>query len=230
MSGTKARTESFSFRDVAIGSLVLVVGLFFIFVVLSLLYEGTFTLVSNHDSIGLTVSGFVVFSTAVIGVGGSYYIYRRRRQDTEQRLCQAVFAEIALVGDQIYAEVRDMTVSQLDSELYVPDESPIVLNAYRNNAGEIGRLSQDEVEKLTSFYTLATIVRPRIERVIQRDDVEAVEVSRLRTRLIKLFNRRNAAIEAMKQELSRPPVEVKHEAEIEEGDDLEELVESLGDR
>lgn len=203
-----------SFRAVAVGLLLLVIGYLLAVVV----------------SFDLTASDFVVFSTALVGVLGSYSVYRRRRRDATQRLRQSLFAELSLVGDQVYAEIRDMTVNRLGSELYVPDESPIVTNVYRNNAGELGRLTDEEVEKLASFYTLASIVRPRVERMIESDEVDAVEVARLRRRLVELYERRNDALDAMRRELLQPPVDVEYETDIEGGDDVEQLAESLGVR
>lgn len=168
-----------------------------------------------------------ILSGAVVGVSGSYYLYWRRRRDARDRLRAAIFAELALVGDEIYEEIRDMTVTELGTELYVPDESPIVVTVYENNAGEIGRLSEREIEELTSFYTFASIVEPRMERMTAESDVTEIEVVLLRRRLIELFNRKNSALEALAGELDDTPVDVEHEGDIERGDVVEEVADSL---
>lgn len=225
----KESSDTFSMRDVSAGKLYLLAGLLFVSVVLAGFHGEVLALASTEGTIEISASDFVVFSTAVVGVLGSYSLYRRRRRDATEHLRQALFAEVALVGDQIYAEIQDITVNQLGNELYVPDETPIVLSAYQNNAGEIGRLSGTEVEKLTAFYTLASIVSHRVERLVGQDEVDAIEVTRLRRRFVELFNRRNEALEAMQREISHQSVEVKYR-DVEEVDEVEELAEMLGIR
>lgn len=214
-------------RGITVPSAGVRLGVAGLVVAIALAVVGPAILPDHSGWSAISVRDGVILSGAVIGVSGSYYRYWRRRRDARDRLRAAIFAELALVGDELYEEIRDMTVTELGTELYVPDESPIVMTVYENNAGEIGRLSEREIEELTSFYTFASIVEPRMERVIAERDVTEIEVVLLRRRLIELFNRKNSALEALAGELDDAPVDVEHEADVERGDVVEEVAGSL---
>lgn len=227
---TSERTDRDVRRDsrppvsLCVGLAILTLGLLLTFVVPVLVttYE-----VAYLD--GVTVRDIVIFASAIIGVTGSYHLYRQRQQDEQRRLRLAIFAELALIGDKLYDEIRDMAVTEVidDVEPYVPDEIPIVVTVYENNAGELGRLTGDEIEHLTSFYTLAAVLHPRLEAVIQQTDVDPIDVPILRGRMTELYNRRNAAIRELQANLDDVPVEVEHLEDIEKRDKLEELADSL---
>lgn len=157
----------------------------------------------------------VVLLAALVGVGGGYLLYRKQGADTAEKLRYALHAEVGKMGDQIYTEASQMKSAELTEDPYLPEESPIVPTVYRNNAGELGRLTKDEVEALTSFYTAAELLDERLGRALGADDLSSVEALYLRAKLVELNNLNNATLDALEDELDGEPVDVDHRGRLE---------------
>lgn len=158
----------------------------------------------------LTVADVLVLIAAALGVGGSFQLYRRRRADEADRLRHALCAEVATTGDEIYETAAQMKGAELTDQPYLPEESPVVMTAYENNAGELGRLTAPEIDVLTTFYTAAALVDDRLRRAFENHDPSAVESLYLRAKLVELNNLNNAALDALAAEIDDPPVDVEH--------------------
>ncbi|QLG62247.1 hypothetical protein [Halorarum salinum] len=94
-----------------------------------------------------TILGFVVGSLigAVATSVGSYVVLRRRRRAAVKRLRLAFETELAALS-----YVEELSEAGRYEELAASVEDPVV---YETNAGEIGRLTDEEVEALVTFYT-----------------------------------------------------------------------------
>lgn len=94
-----------------------------------------------------TILGFVVGSLigAVATSVGSYVVLRRRRRAAVERLRTAFETELAALS-----YVEELSEAGRYEELAASVEDPVV---YETNAGEIGRLTAEEVEALVTFYT-----------------------------------------------------------------------------
>ncbi|WP_313695112.1 hypothetical protein [Halorarum halobium] len=93
------------------------------------------------------LAGFVVGSLigAVATIAGSYFLFVRRRRAAVERLRLAFETELAALS-----YVEELSEAGRYEELAATVEEPVV---YETNAGEIGRLSDAEVEALVTFYT-----------------------------------------------------------------------------
>lgn len=163
----------------------------------------------------LSFRDLVILTAAIVGVGGSYLLYRKRRLDTAANLRHALYAEVGTMGDQIHTQAIQMKSAELTTDPYLPEESPVVPTVYRNNAGELGRLTTDEIEALASFYTAAELVDERLGRAIASEGISRAEALYLRAKLVELNNLNNAALDALEAELDCEPVGVDHRARLE---------------
>lgn len=91
--------------------------------------------------------GFVVGSLigAVATIAGSYFLFWRRRSAAVQRLRLAFETELAALS-----YVEELSEAERYEDLTATVENPVI---YETNAGEIGRLTDDEVAALVTFYT-----------------------------------------------------------------------------
>lgn len=163
----------------------------------------------------LSFRDVIILTAAVVGVGGSYLLYWKRRSDTADKLRYALYAEVGMMGDKIYTQAIQMKSAELTTDPYLPEESPVVPTVYRNNAGELGRLTTDEIEALASFYTAAELVDERLGRAIASEGISRVEALYLRAKLVELNNLNNAALDALEAKLGDEPIEVDHKAGLE---------------
>lgn len=82
---------------------------------------------------------------AIATIAGSYFLYWRRRRAAVAHLRQAFETELSALS-----YVDEMADSGDYEQLTQTVEKPVV---YESNAGDVGRLSGDEVEALVAFYT-----------------------------------------------------------------------------
>lgn len=178
----------------------------------------------------VTMADLVVLLAAIVGVGGSFLLYRVRRIHEADRLRNALYAEVGKIGDEIFEVALRMESAKLVGEPYLPEESPIVVTAYENNAGELGRLTPGEIESLASFYTAAVLVDERLQPAMRSDDPSMIESLYLRTRLIELNNLNNAALDAIEARLDDVPLSVEYRMDLAgpEWVTIEEIREELG--
>lgn len=164
---------------------------------------------------GVGVRSAILLFTAVIGVGGSFLLYLKRRRDARRRLRYALLAEIGKTGDRIYRDALRLKGTELTQSPTAPEESPIVTTAYEANAGEIGRLTDDEIQAITSFYTTAQQVDDRLDRAIGSESMSPAGSIYLRARLIELNNASNTAINEIERELGDTEIDIRHRTDLE---------------
>lgn len=103
-----------------------------------------------------------ILLAAFVGLGGSLYLYRRRREDLRSRLRLAFLVEME--------ETRKFTeaLEELEDPAMV-DPEYIPTTMYEENASELGTLSAEEVKALTRFYSMAIMLKEQIRRVKRGD-------------------------------------------------------------
>lgn len=142
---------------------------------------------------------FVVVG-AIITALVTLALYWKRQRDAADRLRRAVVAELVEVGDTVYADIQVLDPRVPPAEL--PDDSPIVTTVFENNAGELGRLSTTETERITTYYTTAVHVHRKLTRLCEADEVTSEQVRYLHRDLVELNNRRNEALDAIGAQFS----------------------------
>ena len=167
------------------------------------------------EFVTITLGDLAIALSAVIGVYGSYALYKRRRRDTADQLRRALFAEMGQMGDQIYREAVQMKGSELVKSPSCPEESPITTTVYDTNAGELGRLTKHEIEATTSFYTKAKLVDRRIRRAVTEAEQSAIPLVYIRALLVELNNLNNDALDSVEANLEEVPVEVDRRSDLE---------------
>ena len=174
---------------------------------------------TQADFFTITLGDIAIALSAVITVIGSYWLYTRRKNDAADRLRHALFGEIGKMGDQIYDETIQMRSNELTEDPYRPEESPIITNVYDNNARELGRLTNNEIDSIISFYTKAKLVDDRLQRAINESEESAIKLIYIRSALVDLNNLRYDALASIENELERLPVEIEHRTRLEGGGD-----------
>ena len=147
--------------------------------------------------------------SAFITVAGSYVLYWKRQNDRNDRLRNALYAEMVKSGDRIYKTTREMKTRELTEEAYLPEESLIVTTVFDNNADDLGGLTDDEVRAVVNLYTKTKPVHRRLQRAIKDAEVSSVELIYIRASLVDLNNLRNEALHQIENKIEQP-VEPNH--------------------
>ncbi|QAU11661.1 hypothetical protein EKH57_02155 [Halorubrum sp. BOL3-1] len=85
-----------------------------------------------------------IFIPAIIGVFGTFYLYKKRRTDQQKSLRQSFLAELREVQLLQQWPIEDRTTPKVR----------FASNAiYENNAGDLSLLDDDEIEALVRYYT-----------------------------------------------------------------------------
>ena len=100
------------------------------------------------------LGNLLILIAAIIGVGGSYWIYRIRRNDTKRKTRRILKNEMESMW------FFDDWQNRMNS---APANQVAVTSAYRSNAGNIGLLTDEEIEYITQFYTSAESLNHAIE-------------------------------------------------------------------
>jgi len=158
------------------------------------------------DFLTVTLGDIVIGLSAFITVGGSYQLYSQRQRDRNDRLRNALYAEMVKSGDRIYKTAREMKTKELTEESYLPEESPVVTTVFDSNADDLGGLTDDEVRAVVNFYTKAKPVHRRLQRAIDDTDVSSVELVYIRASLVDLNNLRNEALSQIENEIQKPMI------------------------
>ena len=176
------------------------------------------------DFLTVTLGDIVIALSAFVTVGGSYRLYSQRQRDRNDRLRNALYAEMVKSGDRIYKTAREMKTKELTEETYLPEESPVVTTVSDSNAADLGGLTDDEVTAVVNFYTKAKPVHRRLQRAIGDTEVSAVELLYIRASLVDLNNLRNEALSQIEREIEQP-TKPKHREELTGGGEptLEEI-------
>lgn len=148
---------------------------------------------SNGVISPFSIDNLVLLVTAVIGLVGSYTIYRLRLRTRRRRLRKALRGEIKAMAPGVYEKARIMAAEDRDTDLYIPAD-PTIMAVFSNNSGEIGLLSDDELEEVIELYGTAAAVRQRIDNLSTMQDPNKSAVLQLRTELIQLNNTKNLAL------------------------------------
>lgn len=152
------------------------------------------TMQNTNQIIGpISVDNLIILATAVIGLLGSYTIYRLRLRTRRRRLRKALRGEIESMAPGVHEKARIMAAEDRDSDLYVPP-NPVTATVFQNNSGELGLLSDQEVEKITAMYSRGSVVKQLVEHLDDQDDPRREMVLQLRTDLIKFNNSMNEAL------------------------------------
>lgn len=146
------------------------------------------------------IDNLVLLATAIIGLVGSYIIYRLRLRTRRRRLRKALRGEIRAMAPSIYEKARIMASEDRDSDFYIPTD-PTVMTVFSNNSGEIGLLSDDEVEKVTRFYSNAAVVSQRIQNLNAVENPHKASVLQLREDLVQLNNSKNFTLSELENSL-----------------------------
>lgn len=104
------------------------------------------------------IGNLLLLLGAVIGVGGSYWVHLRRLENRKKATRTALKAELSSMT------FLDRWIDDMDA---IPQQRVLVTSAYEANAEYIGLLTDEEVEKITSFYSQAILINDMVE--INRD-------------------------------------------------------------
>jgi hypothetical protein len=146
------------------------------------------------------IDNLVLLATAIIGLTGSYVIYRLRLRTRRRRLRKALRGEIKAMAPSIYEKARIMSAEDRDSDFYLPTD-PTIMTVFSNTSGEIGLLSDDEVEEITDFYSKAAVVSQRIQNLNAIEDPNKASILQLREDLVRLNNTKNVALSELERAL-----------------------------
>jgi hypothetical protein len=146
------------------------------------------------------IDNLVLLGTAVIGLAGSYVIYRLRLRTRRRRLRKALRGELKAMAPSIHEKARIMAAEDRDSDFYIPTD-PTISTVFSNNPEEIGLLSDDEVVKLTDFYSKAAAVSQRIQNLNAVENPNKASVLQLREELIHINNSKNIALSELENNL-----------------------------
>lgn len=110
------------------------------------------------------VGNLFVLLAAIIGVGGSYLIYQKRRKDEVKNLKSALKAEIDQMSylgqlpEDWASEGYVPREKKIPTELVPPPEH-ISTTVYEENASELGYLSAEETQKIVEFYGMISYIK-----------------------------------------------------------------------
>ena len=152
------------------------------------------------------VGNLLLLIAAIIGVGGSYYIYRSRMQGKKHAARRALKSEL---------ELMTVLTQWIENDEGVPQQCILPTAAYKAHLENIGLLTDQEAEKLTSFYSQAIILDDVIKHnrdIIIQSSLRTHTVDRgkkereqvIAQRLDHLAIGRWQAIQLLKKHLNEP--------------------------
>jgi hypothetical protein len=109
----------------------------------------------------------VLLVAAVIGVGGNFWLWRRKRKHRRETLRVALLSEIVSMQPAIKRLDHQDPSEEITPEFFLSN------NVYDGNAAEIGSLTEEEVASLVEFYTQASKLQAVAKREPGRVFVEA---------------------------------------------------------
>lgn len=115
-----------------------------------------------------------VLLAALLGVGGSYAVYRKRRRDEIKNLRSALKAEIEQMSyiGQLPEDWKSAgsvpRENKIPTELIPPPEH-ISTTVYEENASELGYLSPKETQKIVEFYGMIFYLKSLIALIRDED-------------------------------------------------------------
>jgi hypothetical protein len=138
------------------------------------------------------VRNLFVLLAALIGVGGSYVVYRMRRRAEITNLRSALKAEIEQMSylGQLpedwesagYTPQENMIPAEL-----VPPPEHISTTVYEENASELGYLSAEETEKIVEFYGMISYIKS-LRILIRNEDPDSMHPHEALFGLLKKYS------------------------------------------
>lgn len=100
---------------------------------------------------------------SLVGVGGSYWLYRKKQADLRDNTRQALLSEIE---QSTYFDSWDGDVSE------IPMQKVVFNSAYKGHMDNIGLLTNKEVNSVVNYYSQAEILQEQV--LFHRDSVREV--------------------------------------------------------
>jgi hypothetical protein len=152
------------------------------------------------------VGNLLILIAAIVGVGGSYYIYHIRLENRKKSARRALKSEL---------ESMTFFTQWIEKSESIPQHSITTTMAYESHIETIGLLNDAEIDKLTTFYSSAVhidkILESNREIILQSGLVHnAVDMEReyredvIASRLDRLAVWRWQALQILKKNMGEP--------------------------
>lgn len=124
------------------------------------------------------IGNLFVLLAALIGVGGSYAVYRKRRRDEAKNLRSALKAEIEQMSylEQLPDDWESAGYAPRENEIppeLVPPPEHISTTVYEENASKLGYLPAEETQRIVEFYGMITYIKSLME-LIREEEPESM--------------------------------------------------------
>ena len=155
---------------------------------------------------GPAVGNLLILIAAIVGVGGSYYIYHIRIEDRRNSARRALKSEL---------ESMTFFTQWIEGSGNIPSHSVCSTRAYDANIENIGLLTNEEIDSLTSFYSSAILIddilKSNRETVLQAGLVQNADdrgreqrEKAITSRLDQLAVKRWKTLQILKKNLDEP--------------------------
>lgn len=158
------------------------------------------------------VGNLFVLLAAIIGVGGSYAIYWKRRRDEIKNLRSALKAEIEQMSylgqlpEDWESDGHVPRENKIPTEL-VPPPGHISTTVYEENASELGYLTAGETRKIVEFYGMISYVKYLMD-LLREEESDSMHPHEALYGLLKRYGgMREALIKMLDGELEPSEVE-----------------------
>lgn len=139
-----------------------------------------------------TIGNLLILVAAFIGVGGSYYLYKRRQADRREKIKNALQAEISqtsYLGGLVDAWENDGINPRVDpippDQLPNPDFIPTVV--YEELASDLGLLEANEVQRIVEYYSILIYIKGLID-TIRTETPESTKPGEALAALLKKYD------------------------------------------
>jgi len=146
-----------------------------------------------------TGNAFLLIAS-VIGVFGSYSLYKKRRRDSRVKLKRALATEleqmdqIPVTADNLQNLSNEPPESRLTSSSVPPAET-FPTTIYEENAKELGSLEEDTLDEVVNFYTKLIQYKGIIQGVRRdHEDVPMPDHEKIADEFPELVDRRESLI------------------------------------
>jgi len=152
-----------------------------------------------------TGNAFLLIAS-VIGVPGSYFLYKKRRKDSRLKLKRALASELEQM-DQIPVTAENLEnlsneppESRLTASLVPPAET-FPTTVYEENAPELGLLEEETLDEVVNFYTKLIQHKGIIQGVrSDPEDVPMPDHEKIADEFPELVDRRKSLISKLSSE------------------------------
>jgi len=153
----------------------------------------------KHPAVG----NLFLLIASVIGVAGSYALYRNKQRNSRQKLKRALAFEVNQMGklDQAAETLTGLSESPPASRLsasQIPPAEAFPTAVYQSNASDLGLLSEDELESVVDFYTSMLRYKGIIEALrADPDDVPMPDHEEIHDSIPKMAAKRRELLEKL---------------------------------